>query len=293
MLRIAKHAVAAGDEQLRHLVIVEIGPDRRIRRRAQSPEDEGDLLQLDKTADLLDRFGRTQAVVEADQIEFSAVDAAHLVGHLAISDFRPPVHAISRGWSAIRHSLADLDLGIRDAGRVGGLRRPCSGREAGGRASARLQKRTTRQHYLGAPPRVFGLPATLGQHWELRRDLRNLDLIARRDRRVMSPVALPRWPGDLEAPEHAWLPHFACDRFPPKLRSPWRDPECPVYVDSGRPCGATLCRNIVHCDIACVAENGGEAMQLSRQIFGGRRLDRHLSGPRGAEAGRSSYLPRF
>src|SRR5208282_337595 len=34
-------------------------------------------------------------VVEADQIEFSAVDAAHLVGHLAISDFRPPVHAIS------------------------------------------------------------------------------------------------------------------------------------------------------------------------------------------------------
>ena len=96
-------------------------------------------------------LGRTEAVVEADQIEFSAVDAAHLVGHLAISDFRPPVHAVGRGGSAVRHGLADLDLGIGDAGRVGGLRRPCP-RDTDDRARARLQKRTTRQHYLDAPP---------------------------------------------------------------------------------------------------------------------------------------------
>ena len=31
--------------------------------------------------------------------------------------------------------------------------------------------------------------------------------------------------------------------------------------------GATLCRNIVHCDIACVAENGGRRCSLADRFW--------------------------
>jgi hypothetical protein len=61
---------------LRHLVVVEILPDRSVRRRAKAVENEGDLLLLDQAADLFDGLGRAVAVVEADEVDLATVNAA-------------------------------------------------------------------------------------------------------------------------------------------------------------------------------------------------------------------------
>jgi hypothetical protein len=50
LLGVAEHCGAGNDEQLRRLVVVEILPDRRVRRRAEGLEQESDLLLLDEAA---------------------------------------------------------------------------------------------------------------------------------------------------------------------------------------------------------------------------------------------------
>ena len=87
-------------------------------RRAEAVEHEGDMLLLDETAGLLDRLRRAVAVVEADEIDLAAVDAALIVDHLEIGGLRPADHAVGGGRSAVGDGLAELDLGVRDAGRI-------------------------------------------------------------------------------------------------------------------------------------------------------------------------------
>ena len=124
---------------MRHLVVVEILPDREVGRGAERVEEERDLLLLDEAANLLDGLGRAVAVIEADEIDLAAVHAALLVDHLEIGGLGPADHAIGGGRAAIGHGLADLDLRIGDAGRVGCASRPGARRERRG-GGARLQK---------------------------------------------------------------------------------------------------------------------------------------------------------
>src|SRR5258707_932055 len=94
---------------------IEIFLDGRVRGRAEALEDEGDILLLDQAADLLHRLGRAVAVVQADQIELAAVDAALLVDHVEIGGLGFADGAVSRGRAAMGHGLADLDLAGGDA----------------------------------------------------------------------------------------------------------------------------------------------------------------------------------
>ena len=139
MLRVVPLGRAGGDEELRHLFVVAIGPDRGVGRSAQRLEQERHLFLLDETADLLDRLRRAVAVVEADQIDLAAIDPALLVDHLEIGGLGAPDHAIGGSRAAIGHGLPDLDLGVGDAWRVGGAggTRTCGEGRGGG---ARLQE---------------------------------------------------------------------------------------------------------------------------------------------------------
>ena len=68
MLVVAPQRSAGADEELRHLLVVEIFPDAEARRRAQRIEDRGDLFLLDQLSRLLDRLGRAVGIVDADQL---------------------------------------------------------------------------------------------------------------------------------------------------------------------------------------------------------------------------------
>ena len=74
--RVVEVGGAGGDEELRHLLLVEVGPDRHVERRAQHVEDQRDLVVLDQLARVLDRLGRRVAVVEADHLEYYGNEAA-------------------------------------------------------------------------------------------------------------------------------------------------------------------------------------------------------------------------
>ena len=163
MLGIAEHGGPGGDEQLRYLVVVEILPDRGVGRGAQGVEQERDLLLLDEAADLLDRLGRTVAVVETDQVDLAAVDAARFVDHLEIGGFGLADHAVGRGRPAIGHGLADLDFGIGDPGGVVRAGGPGASRQGARRGGARSQECTTRFHKI-LPFRLHGAfaPPSLG-----------------------------------------------------------------------------------------------------------------------------------
>jgi hypothetical protein len=101
MLRVVEDGRAGGDEQLRYLVVIEILPDRSISRRAKAVEYKGDPLQLDQAAGLLDGLGRAVAVVETDEIDLAAVDAARFVDHPEICDLRSADHAIGGSCAAV------------------------------------------------------------------------------------------------------------------------------------------------------------------------------------------------
>ena len=147
-------AAPVGDEQLRHLVVVQILPDRGVRRRAEAIEHERDLLLLDQPTDLLDGLGRAIGVVEADEVDLAAVHAALLVDHLEVGGLRAPDHAVGRRRPAVGHGLPDLDLGVGDAGRIVGARRTraCGEGRCGG---ARLQECTSSDHVDSPFPPQF------------------------------------------------------------------------------------------------------------------------------------------
>ena len=121
----------ADQKQLRHLVAVEIFCDRRARRRAHGREDEGDAVALDQPPRRFHGLRRRERVVERQQIELAAVDAALLVDLFEIGREHPAGDAERRRRPAIGHGVADLDLGVADAGTVGFLRGDRRGQTGG------------------------------------------------------------------------------------------------------------------------------------------------------------------
>ena len=116
--RIVEGGGTGGDEELRHLLLVEVAADRHVERRAQHVEHRGDLVALDQLAGILHHLGRRVAVVEADEVDLAAVDAALGVQSLEVGRFRLAELAVGRGRSAIGDALSDLDFGRRGAGTV-------------------------------------------------------------------------------------------------------------------------------------------------------------------------------
>ena len=130
VLRIGPFRRTGRDEQLRHLLGVHVFLDRRISRRAQRVHDEQHFVILDQLARLLHRLRRAVAVVIGDEGDLAAVDAALLVDHLEIGSLGLADGRVGRSRAAIRHDVADLDLGIGGAGIVFLLRVACGGRQA-------------------------------------------------------------------------------------------------------------------------------------------------------------------
>ena len=108
---------------------------------AERVEEESDFLLFDKAAHLLDCLRRTVAVVEADQVDLAAVDAAHVVDHLEIGGLGFADHPVGGGWSAIGHGLADLDFRIGDAGRVSARAEPALAANAAAALDCRNERR--------------------------------------------------------------------------------------------------------------------------------------------------------
>ena len=110
--RIVPFRGGADQEQLRHLVGIEIFGDRRARRRSHRGEDEGDAVVLDQPACCFHGLGRREGVVQRDQIELAAVDATLLIDLVEIGRDHLAGDAERGRRSAIGHGVADLDLGI-------------------------------------------------------------------------------------------------------------------------------------------------------------------------------------
>jgi hypothetical protein len=108
------------------------------------------MLLLDETPDLLHRFRRTVAVVEADEIDLAPVHPALIVDHLEVGRLGTADRPKGRRRTAVGYRLTDLDFRIGDAGCVlGAGGTGASGGICGGGRS-RLQQDTTRNHAV--PP---------------------------------------------------------------------------------------------------------------------------------------------
>ncbi len=119
MRRVVQGGGAGGDEQLRHALFVQIGPDRHVQRRAEHAEDQRDLVAFHQAAHILHRFRRRVGVVAADEGDLAAVDAAlGVIQPFEIRGFDLAERAIGGGRPAIGDGLPDLDLGVAGAGPV-------------------------------------------------------------------------------------------------------------------------------------------------------------------------------
>src|SRR4051812_588423 len=78
---------------------------------ADRGEYQRHLVALHQPARLLDRLRRRVAVVERDQVDLAAVDAAALVEHFEIADLALAQRPERRYRPAVGHGLADFDFG--------------------------------------------------------------------------------------------------------------------------------------------------------------------------------------
>jgi hypothetical protein len=76
--------------------------DGRVGRRAQRVEEEQHFFLLDQLARLLDRLGRVVAVVERDEVDLAAVDAAFGVDLVEVGADRLADRAVGRCRARIR-----------------------------------------------------------------------------------------------------------------------------------------------------------------------------------------------
>ena len=135
MFGIVPFVGAGSDEQLRHLVVVQIALDRGIRRRAEDVERQQDLIFLNHLAHQFDGLRRTVAVVAADEVDLAAVDAALFIDGVEKGGLRLGNRAVGRSRAAIGIGVADLDLSVAGAGAVlaSGERKTANENEAGRR----------------------------------------------------------------------------------------------------------------------------------------------------------------
>ncbi len=98
--------------------ISDAAPGAVYGRRAERIEYEKNLVFLDQLAHHFDGLRRAVTVVAANEVDLAAVDAALLVDHGEVGRLRLADDAVGRGRAAVGHRIADLDLGIADAGSV-------------------------------------------------------------------------------------------------------------------------------------------------------------------------------
>src|SRR5205814_8320928 len=106
---------AAGDEDVRHLLLVDVFVNRGVGRGAERVEQQQHAVALDQLAHLLDGLRRAVAVVVGDEVDLAAVDAALLVDHREEGGLGLADDAVGRGRAAIGVGVADLDLAIAGA----------------------------------------------------------------------------------------------------------------------------------------------------------------------------------
>ncbi len=112
VLRIVPLRRAAPHEEVRHLLLVHVSVDRRVACGADGVGCEQHAVLLDQPADHFNGLGRAVAIVKADEVDPAPVDAALLVEHPEVREFYPADGAVGRCRAAVRHRLADLDLGV-------------------------------------------------------------------------------------------------------------------------------------------------------------------------------------
>ena len=115
VLRIVPLVGAGGDEQLRHLVVVQVLSDRAVGGRTERLEERQHPVLFDQLTNLFEGLRRAIAVVAADEVNFTPVNAAVLIDHGEIGGFRLADSAVARRRAAIGVGIAELDLGVADA----------------------------------------------------------------------------------------------------------------------------------------------------------------------------------
>src|SRR5712675_1881417 len=112
LLGIIKPGGATRDKDMRNFLQINVLLDRGFSCRPDNVEKHIYLVRFHKFANLLDRLWRIEAVVVGNEIDFSAVDAALIVDHFEVGGFGLANSGVSRCWPAVRHYIADFDLGI-------------------------------------------------------------------------------------------------------------------------------------------------------------------------------------
>ena len=118
LLGIVEHGGAGADEEMRHLLLVDVFDDRIVGRGADGIDEEQDLLALDQLPDLLHGFRRAVGIVERDVIDLAPIHPAFIVDFLEPGGGRHRARRIGRCRAAERRGGADLDFRVGDAGAV-------------------------------------------------------------------------------------------------------------------------------------------------------------------------------
>ncbi len=118
VLGIVPPVCAAVEEKLRHLVVVQIVLHRDVGRRAERIEQEQHLIFLNQLAHDLDGFWRAVTLVATDEVDLAAVDAALVIDHGEVGRLRLADNAVGGSRATVGHGVADLDLGVADAGSI-------------------------------------------------------------------------------------------------------------------------------------------------------------------------------
>ena len=97
-------------EQLRHFLAVEVAMHGVVGGGAERAEHQQHFVLLDQLAGLLDRLRRRVGVVEGDELDLAAVDAAFGVDLLEIGFLRLADDAEAGDRAAVGQGLADADF---------------------------------------------------------------------------------------------------------------------------------------------------------------------------------------
>src|SRR3954453_16836974 len=116
-----------GDEEVRHLLLVEEVDDLLMSRRAERVEDGEDLVGQDQLLGLRDRLARVVAVVDVLVDDLATVDAPVGVDEVDVGLRRRRDLAVARrGNAGQRLRAADGDARLRDAGRAAAAAAPAT-----------------------------------------------------------------------------------------------------------------------------------------------------------------------
>ena len=151
-------------EQMRHLVCIDVFDHRRIRRGAEHRKQEGDIVAFDQLAGLFDGFRRVEGVVIIDEIDLAASDTALVVDHPEIGIRAFCDGAQSRDRPAQRRRASDLKLGGGNTWGIVGAGGARAGKgDNTGRGRAGQNGTTVERRHAFLPGYVEPRPANFAQ----------------------------------------------------------------------------------------------------------------------------------